>query len=470
MSTDDPLDDALHSLDRPAGKVPWREPDDVRRIARRRAITRRSALGVAALAVAAGVTDALLPSSSTPTPPTRRRLASGLVEQDRVGGAVELVADVRPLPTTANDITPVATAAQQFALDLLRAVPATDTNVVLSPSSLATALAMLQLGAAGTTRDEIAHVLHTDHLSSQQQALGWAALTKSLAETGVLESANSLWQQQKFPLVASYMARLARYFDTGVWQVDFQGDMSGAMSAINAWCSDQTHGKITKLFEPGSLDPSTTKLVLANAEYFKASWHDQFDPKKTSAGTFHRSDGSRVSVAFMSYNGRAATTATSTYFAAQVPYAGERFAAQIIKPQKGSLDDLTKSITPATLEAIARAEESDDADFLLPRFVSQTFTDLGAPLARLGMPTAFTPDADFSLLSPVPLEVEAVVQRDYLKVDEVGTVAAAVTGVGIEAQSTHLAAAFDAPFLFLVRDTQTGVILFAGQIVDPSAG
>ena len=468
MSADDPLDEALQSADRPPANVPWRDPDEIRRVARRRTITRRSALGVAGLAVAGGVVDALWPSSTAGKHGTRRRLASGLVENDRVGSAVELVADVKALPTTANDITPVATAEQQFSIDILRAVPATDKNVVLSPSSLATALAMLQLGAVGRTRDEIAHVLHTDHLSSQQQALGWAALTKSLADTGVVESANSLWQQKNFPLVANYMAQLTRYFQAGVWQVDFEHDMSGAMSAINAWCSQQTRGKITKLFEPGSLDPASTKLVLANAEYFKASWKYQFDPKQTSPGTFHRADGTTASVPFMNYDGSAQISGTSDYVAAQLPYAGERFAAQVVMPLQGSLPDLIKSLTPATLAGVAKVEQTDHAPFLLPKFVAQTFTDLTDQLAALGMRSAFSPHADFSSMSQVPLNVETVVQRDYLKVDEVGTVAAAVTGVGIQAQGAVRPISFDHPFLFLVRDTQTGVVLFAGQIVDPS--
>jgi serpin B len=171
----------------------------------------------------------------------------------------------------------------------------------------------------------------------------------------------------------------------------------------------------------------------------------------------------------MTYDGRAALSGTSDYVAAQLPYAGDRFAAQIIKPLTGSLANLINTVTPATLSAVAAAEPVDQSQIRLPKFVAQTFTQLDAALTRLGMRQAFTPSADFSPLSTVPLNVETVVQRDYLKVDEVGTEAAAVTGVGIEAQGAHLIPAFDAPFLFLVRDTQTGVVLFAGQIVDPSA-
>ncbi len=380
MSPDDPLDHALHSADRPASNVPWREPDEIRRIARRRAITRRSALGVAGLAVAGGVVDALLPSSSSKHV-TRRRLASGLIENDRVGNAVELVADVTALPTTPNDITPIANAEQQFAIDILRAVPATDANVVLSPSSLATALAMLQLGAAGKTRDEIAHVLHTDHLTSQQQALGWAALTRSLADTGVVESANSLWQQHGLQLTSTFMTQLARYFEAGVWQVDFAKHMDDAMSAINTWCSDHTHGRITKLFD--QLDPSTV-LVLANAEYFKASWKTKFDAKETYRETFTKADGSETSIPFLHSAGNAKFLVAKSYYAAQLPYAGDRFAAQFIAPISGSLVDLVTRLTPADLAAIDKAPVDAEARFAAPKFTTATFTSLEPSVTTVG--------------------------------------------------------------------------------------
>lgn len=440
----------------------------IRRIAHRRTITRRSLLGAAGLAVAGGATAALWPNDS-PRRTTPQPIAAGKSVHiaARSGSAVELVSDVRALPTTANDITPVAAAQQQFALDLLR-VTSSSSNVVLSPSSLATALAMLQLGASGRTRDEIARALHTDHLSSQQQALGWAALTASIARTGLLDSANSVWQQRGFPLQPNYLGQLARYFQAGVWQVDFEHDMTGALSALNRWCATQTHGRITKLFDPSTLDPATTRLVVANAEYFKAAWKYKFDASETHDAPFYRADDSTTRVPFMKSSGPVVLTGNDRYFAAQLPYAGDRFAAQLIMPRSGSLASVISSLTPASLAAMAGAG-SGDAAVLIPKFVAHTFTDLAKPLQALGMTTAFADAADFSSLSREPLALEKIVQRDYLKVDEEGTEAAAVTGGGMQIQAAGLTTAFDHPFLFLVRDTQTGTVLFAGQIQDPAA-
>jgi serpin B len=470
MNADERVDRALDNGDHLTGAVPWRDPDEIRHIARRRTITRRSLFGLAGLVAAGGVADAVWPRGTSGGDQHSPPIAGGVHVNDRSGSAVQLVSYARPLPTSRHAIGPISMAEQLFSLDLLRAVPATTANIVLSPSSLAIALAMLQLGARGTTADEIAKVLHTSDLSAEQQAAGWASLTA--LQTGdagsVLESANSVWQQRGLALQPGYMTALKQYFDAWVWQVDFARDMSGALSAIDHWVAAHTHDKITKLFSPGDLDPSTA-LVLANAEYFKADWQYKFDPSATKPAPFTRADGSRVTVPFMHYSGRLASVFNSRYMAVQLPYAGFRFVAQVIMPTNGTLPDLLKTLRQDDLAAIANTQVIDDGEVVMPRFTAQTYTKLVPALQQLGMHTAFTDAADFSAMSSTPLKVETVVQRDYLRVDETGTEAAAVTGVGMQPTAARVPPAFDHPFLFLVRDTLTGAVLFAGQIQDPSA-
>lgn len=437
---------------------------------RRRTITRRTLFGAAALAVAGGVTDRLLPHHSAPSSTPATPHGAGIHVADHSGTAVELVADVTPVRAVPGDIDPIARAQQQFALDLIRATTS-PANLVLSPTSLATALTMIQLGARGRTAAEIGSALHTATLSPQQQAAGWSALTQSMAAASgpALESANAVWQQRGLAVQRPYLADLTRYFQAGVWQVDF-GDMTAALSAIDAWVREHTHDKITKLFDRGDLDPSTV-LVLANAEYFAAAWKYRFDPQRTHQAPFHRADGSTVSVPFMVADSPLSMTSTSRYFAAQLPYAGGRFAAQLIMPIRGSLADLTAALTPDDLHAIGtRPAGSDSIDLLVPKFTAQTYAHLDGTLQQLGIRTAYTSAADFSAMSTTPLQLGTVVQRDYLKVDEDGTEAAAVTGGGMIATAAPVGPPpFDRPFLFLVRDTRTGTVLFAGQIQDPSA-
>jgi serpin B len=386
----------------------------------------------------------------------------------RNGAAVHLVADLAPSAGSAGAAADVARAEQRFALDLINHV-SPDGNVVISPSGLAIMLAMLQAGAGGTTRAEIAKVLHTSGLSASEQNAGWAALTDSFASaaSSTVESANSLWLQRKLPMRAGFMAALARYFRSGIWQVDFAHDLPGALSAINSWVAAHTNGKITKLFDSGDLNPDTA-LVLANAVYFKAAWQYEFDPRLTREGTFHLGDGSTKRTPFMTYSGPAGFVANQRYEAAQFRYAGGRFAAQVVMPARGSLTDLIESLSPADFAAIANAPVGHQEGLRLPKFTVRSFTHLNEVLSQLGMSRAFGDGADFSAMSPEHLLVRTVVQRDYLRVDEHGTEAAAVTGGGLMPTAARAPVAFDHPFLFLVRDAKTGTILFAGRIENPA--
>ena len=229
-------------------------------------------------------------------------------------------------------------------------------------------------------------MLHTDHLTSQQQALGWAALTKSLADTGVVESANSLWQQHGLQLTSTFMTQLARYFEAGVWQVDFAKHMADAMTAINTWCSDHTHGRITKLFD------RTRPVDRARAgqrRVLQGGVEDQVRPQDDVPRAVHRADGSKTSMPFLHSSGNAKFLVAKSYYAAQLPYAGERFAAQFIAPISGSLADLVAQLTPADLAAIDKAPVDPEARFAAPKFTTATFTELERALQQLGMRTAF---------------------------------------------------------------------------------
>jgi serpin B len=263
---------------------------------------------------------------------------------------------------------------------------------------------------------------------------------------------------------------MARYFEAGAWQVDFQRNLSDAVQAINTWVDGHTNGKITKLFNEGDID-STTLLVLANAVYFKATWQYAFDPAYTVPRSFQLSDGSDVSVPFMSIDagGTALRNASTTaYDAVQLPYAGGRFAALVVMPKQQNLTSFVGSLTVPRLAKIVDSLSPQGMPVRLPRFTATTYTKLNEPLAAMGMPTAFNGGANFSAMSPQPMCVQTVAQRDYLRVDEKGTEAAAVTGVGMSAVSARPTITFDHPFLFLVRDTKTGTIMFAAQVQNPA--
>jgi serine protease inhibitor len=449
--------------------IGWRPPDTVRRTAvvRRR---RRWAIGVGIVLVAA-VASALTLTSGSGGGTPQARLHGSVHTGARLDGAVQLVA--KTAPATAADhasIDAVVAAEQRLSLAFLQKA-ADGSNIAVSPASLYLALGMLQNGARGDTAAQISAALQAGGISTAEQNAGLAGLMADLdaaaAKAGItLDSANSLWQQKGFAVRPTFLRALATYYRSGVWQVDYRHDMSGAMKAINDWTSQQTHGKITKLFD--QLDPSTV-LVLANAIYFHAAWATPFDAGLTTDGTFTTAEGRAVPAKFMSGGTGLQAVATGDYQAVQLPYRGSRFAALAIMPMHGSLTDLVRELTPDRIAAIAASTSAGWA-VDLPRFTTTSEVDLKPVLSALGMSGAFTDSADLSGLSPVPTKVDQIIQRVYLGVGEKGTTAAAATGISIVPTSgTAQSVRFDHPFLFLVRDTRTGAILFASEVQDPSS-
>jgi serpin B len=454
----------------------WRAPDTVRRTAIRRRRTRWSAGAAVALAGAVAAALSLGGSAANhhvATHPPRVLPGGQQRTGAHIGSAIQLVARAAPITTASpSAVAAVVAAEQRLTLALLSQV-GHGSNVTVSPASLYLALGMLQNAARGATADEISTAVHADGLSVDRQNEGLAALTNDLdaaaAKDGIqLDSANSMWQQDGFVVKPQFLRALSAYYHAGVWQVDFGGHISDAIKALNAWTSEKTHGKITKLF--ARLDP-TTVLVLANAIYFHAAWATPFDKAETSNAEFTRADGTQVTAKFMSGGPGLHAAATSNYQAAELPYHGGRFAALAIMPTSGSLDAFVATLTPAKIDSIA-SSLTPGVRVSMPRFRTASKLDLKPVLQALGMRRAFRPDADLSGLSHSSTMVDQVIQRDYLSVGEHGTTAAAVTGISIVPTSGVVGPAvnLDHPFLFLVRDTKTGAILFASEITDPGAG
>lgn len=458
---------------------PWLEPAELRRRGRNRRLRRRGGVvGAALAAVVLLVTVIPIGFGSRTNPNNTLHVAA------RSGPAVQLVSSTGPGgPISAGPSShAVADAEQQFSLSLLKQLSASGTgssNIVASPLSLATALAMLELGARGSTETQIAHALGTSELTAEQQAAGWSALGAELAQAGAstgsaLLSANSLWLQKGLAMDPTFMSDLSHYFDSGVWQVDFASDPAAAVAALNAWVARETHDHITSLFAPGAIT-NRTALVLANAVYFKAAWEQPFTAP-TVDGSFHLPGGATSSVPFMHTPPAGplevpASTAPGLD-AVQLPYRGGRMAALVIMPTAGTLSDLTGSMTIAGLDQIASNLKPMSLDLAMPTLSLGDSHELKPTLQSLGMRDAFADGADLSGLSPTPLLVTDVVQKTTLDVTPWGTEATAATGIGVgtAARRASVALTIDHPFLFLIRDTHTGAILFEAQVDNPAGG
>jgi serpin B len=453
---------------------------------------RRTILGAGASALTVGLVVALavvvLPGSSKPSapPPIAQK---GLVVTAQVDGAAEYAAPVAHAePQVGSRQEQAVSAAEQaFSLRFLQALQRSNgtsasetTNQVVSPSSLAEALSMLELGAKGVTESQIASLLGSSGLSPAAQAAGWNALDADLASgsTGsagslILQQANALWSQEGLPLVPTFMRQLRQAYGAGLWQVNFE--TAAATAAINAWASQQTHGKINQLFPPGPLGASVS-LILADAIYFKGAWQYPFDPNM-SPSDFTTGTGSTVRPQFMFTSNEGVTLLpwadTPAYSAVELPYKGGRFSALVVMPKSGGLDGMVANLDLVRLNSIVASLHTSQVAVEMPTFQFSTGLELSSVLQSMGMKAAFGPAADLSGISTkVALQVQSVIQKAFLHVSTAGTEAAAVTAIAIGSSAVvpRKQITINHPFLFLIRDNRTGTILFASSVVNPTAG
>jgi len=354
-------------------------------------------------------------------------------------------------------------------------------NLVFSPFSITMAAAMLAPGTAGSTLDGIQQALSfqmpQDRLAPALGKLNLFLANEASGNTVIgvqqpsLKSANSVWLQQGFTVQQGYLDFLAGNYGTGVRFTDFVTTPDTSRQTINAWVATQTNGQIQNLLPQGTVDDGT-RLALTNATWFKGSWQSPFTPALTANQPFHNHDGSSSSVPFMKQEFDVRYAQTSGCQAVDIPYAGDDLSMLFILPDAQTFDSFLTTLTPGVLGSIVNGLAVTDVILSLPKFSFDTATDLSSVLQALGMTAAFDPlQAD---LSPMDgkrdLHVSAAVHQATISVDENGTEASAATGIatGITAiggpPPTPLLLTLDRPFLFLLRDRHTGLILFMGKV------
>ena len=374
-----------------------------------------------------------------------------------------------------GDVRALARNDADFAFELLRELPS-DENLFFAPHSISTALAMTYAGAAGSTAREMREALH---FAQEPEVLHQAfnTLDQLLASRGEgqpdtdgepfrLSVVDGLFAQRGFPLRDRYLDDLARWYGAEVALLDFAADPESARGAINAWVEDATRMRIEELLPEGAVDRDTV-LVLANAVYFNAAWAEPFPAESTAEAPFTRLDGSSVSVPTMRGQATRGVAEGEGWEAVELPYAGEEVAMLVVVP-----DDLAAfeaELDAERLEAIVAALAEEDVSLSMPRFEVRSRFSLVEPLRALGMVEAFEL-ADLSNLSPEGgLAITDVLHEGVVSVDEEGTEAAAATAVIVGRVSVPRSVVIDRPFLFFIRDQETGAVLFVGRVVDPSA-
>lgn len=401
-------------------------------------------------------------------------------------GDVLAIASVERAPAAAGDAAPGARSIGAFGADLYASLAAaSDDNLVFSPASILVALAMTRAGAAGTTASELDAVLHLDDPDAIHHALN--GLTRALeARSGTvdvlgepasveLSIANAVWGQRTLTWQEAFLDVLAREYGVGVRLADFVADPEAARIVVNGWVGEETRGRIPELLGPGMVN-ALTRLVLVNAIYLKAPWATPFEVNATRPEPFTLLDGSTVELPAMARHDETMAYARgSGWQAVELPYAGEALAMLVLLPDEGELATVESGLAAGLIDEAAGAVGPTDVVLLLPKWDIETRVELSAALAALGMPTAFTDGADFTgMTADEPLRIGFVIHQANITVDEAGTEAAAATAVGMEATAAPepkpepISVTVDRPFLYALRDRETGAVLFLGRVTSPA--
>jgi len=401
--------------------------------------------------------------------------------------------DTTPIFAPPEDLKALAEGNNQFAIDLYKKLAEkSDGNIFFSPYSIRTALGMTYAGARGETAEQMAKTLHfTLPAEKLHPAFGATAQqlkgnTKNPPEPTIrsksdhkfvlptmepfqLTVANALWGQQGLPFQREFLDVTKTNYASGFRELDFAGDTEGSRKTINRWVEEKTKNKIKELLKPDDLS-SVTRLVLTNATHFKAAWAIPFLKGETRDALFEITADEKVTVAMMQTQ-----DAHFDYFATddcewvKLPYC-DRASMLLLLPRKGKLAVVEGKLTPLFIQEALGNIGPRTGKVLLPKFQVRTTAQLNTDLSRLGMPVAFSGNADFSGMVPGGgFKIGSVIHEAYVNVDEVGTEAAAATAVMMNLSNpAPFSFTANRPFLFFICDNKTESILFSGRVVRPT--
>lgn len=376
---------------------------------------------------------------------------------------------------TSTGIKSVISANDQFALDLYSQLKNSEGNIFFSPYSISTALAMTYEGARGKTADEMQSVFHFPTDGNLRKS-SFAAIHNQLNKPDVkykLNIANALWAQNDYKFLNEYLTTLQQYYAGKATNVDFKNSTEEARQTINKWVEDKTNNKIKDLFPQGSLN-NLTRLVLTNAIYFKGTWIKQFEKSQTRDEDFRVSSANTIKVPMMRQTDKNAKfnyAEDNNVQILEMPYEGDKLSMMVLLPKNDNLSSIESSLSLEKISDWRSKLKEQRVDVFMPKFTFDTKYFMNETLAKMGMSTAFTYDADLSGMDGTQnLFIQKVIHQAFVDVNEEGTEAAAGSGVSVEFKSiapqTTIFRA-DHPFIFVIQDKDNGNILFLGRVANP---
>jgi serpin B len=398
--------------------------------------------------------------------------------------AAELLMSDKPRETSPEvseaDLALLIEGNSAFAFDLYRALRQQEGNLFYSPHSISVALAMTYAGARGDTADQMGDTLEfLLEQDSLHPAFNW--LDAELAGRGEgaqgkdgkgfrLNIVNAIWGQKDYSFLTDFLDVLAENYGAGLRILDFVAEPEESRLAINDWVSEQTEDRIKDLIPQGAID-ALTRLVLTNAIYFNAAWAYPFDEDITANGPFYLLDGGQVTVPMMEQTEAFGYTDGEGYQAVELLYDGDELSMVILLPEDGQFEVFEEGLQADKVSGIISDLQFTEVALTMPQFEFDSEFSLKDTLASMGMPIAFSGAADFSGMTGArDLSISEVLHKAFVSVDEAGTEAAAATAVIMRETAMPgqpVEVTLDHPFIFMIRDIETGAILFVGRVLNP---
>lgn len=359
-----------------------------------------------------------------------------------------------------------------FTWNMLKESSKNNGNIMVSPPSVYIALAMTLNGAEGQTKEEMLKALSAENISTEDLNEGLNDWINALSKDRIakLSITNSIWYREGFKANKEFLQTNADYYSAYIKSLDFKD--SSAVDTINKWVKDATNDKIDKIVDEINDD---VMMYLINAIYFNGDWKYEFPANKTREGIFNIPVG-KVKTDFMNRRGKMEYLKTGGTTGVILPYLDEQFAFVALLPEEGKTPkDLINNLSALDLMKLIKNKEEKDIELSIPKFESSYEDSLKNELRNMGMNLPFEESADFSKMKEdlsKDLLISEVKHKTYIRVDEKGTEAAAVTSVEMELTSMPIELPkliFDRPFIYGIIDVTTGIPLFIGIMENPSA-
>jgi serpin B len=367
-----------------------------------------------------------------------------------------------------------------FAFDLYQTIKKDDDNLFYSPYGISKTLAMVYAGARGETAKEMAESLQFI-LEDNRLYRAFGSLDQELSRRGTNKgyrnkkgfefyTVNVLWAQKGYTFFREFFSIINEGYKAELKTTDFAKNPEKSRIAINKWISNQTKNRIKNLIPQGAID-TLARLIMTNAVYFNAAWNAPFEQAATYNDYFYLLDGNPVVVPMMRQTDFFGYADGENYQALDMYYDGSELSMLVLLPREKQFASFQNSLNAELVSSIIKKLEYREVALTIPKFKFGCGFNLNKALTMIGISHAFTRDADFSgVTSGKDIYINNFMHSAFISVDEAGTEAASVSAMMAAAAEPgeSVEIIINRPFIFLIRDIATKLILFVGRVINPN--